>query len=288
MKKCIPVLITVMSVLFILASACSGKKEAAPQDDIAAEDTIVQDTDTVVIDTMEQIISQTPMPKAADELFDDFIFNFAANKKLQLKRISFPLVTYNENIPTDTIYKEEWKMDRFFMHQGFYSLLFDSESQMDLVKNTDVENVILEKINLPRDSVKQYMFDRNDGIWKLRNINYICLDNCANASFIKFYGKFVTDMNFQKESLSNHIVFIGPDPNDDFGETITTTFAPEHWSDYAPADLPSETIYNIIYGQVYGHGNEKIFVLKGISNGFETRLDFKRFGEHWKLTQLSI
>lgn len=289
MKKSVPVLFVVMSVIFICTSACSGKKEASPVDNEIAADTISADTLETAIDTLEQLISETPMPKAADELFDDFIFNFSVNKKVQMDRTCFPLVVYNEEAVADSISKEDWKMDRFFMHQGFYSILFDNEQQMEIVKDTDVENVIVEKINLPRDSVKQYMFDRNDGKWKLRSIKFVCLDNCPNASFLKFYGKFVTDMDFQKESLSNPIVFVGPDPDDEFSENnITTTFAPEHWSDYAPEDLPSETIYNIIYGQVYGKGNEKVFVLKGISNGFETRLDFKRFGEHWKLTQLSI
>ncbi len=287
MKRCAPAFFILMLILYV-ASGCSGKKESAPTYDETVIDSVVQDTVVTAIDTMEQIISETPMPKAADELFDDFIFNFAANKKLQLSRISFPLVVYNEDVPKDTIRKEKWKMEHFFMHQGFYSLIFDNESQMEIVKDTDVDNVTLEKIYLPHDSVKQYLFDRNDGVWKLRSIKYISLERSANASFLKFYGKFVTNKEFQNESLSNPIVFVGPDPNDDFGETITTTFPPEHWSEYAPEDLPTETIYNIIYGQVYGRGKEKIFVLKGISNGFETRLDFKRIGEHWKLTQLSI
>ena len=32
------------------------------------------------------------MPKAADELFDDFFFNYAANRKLQLKRTTWPFI----------------------------------------------------------------------------------------------------------------------------------------------------------------------------------------------------
>lgn len=34
------------------------------------------------------------MPKAADELFDDFLFNFAASRKLQRQRVHFPLPVY--------------------------------------------------------------------------------------------------------------------------------------------------------------------------------------------------
>ena len=50
--------------------------------------------DTVKTDSAENLIAQASMPKSADELFDDFIFNFAANKKLQYKRIHFPLSVY--------------------------------------------------------------------------------------------------------------------------------------------------------------------------------------------------
>ena len=60
--------------------SCKGNKTDGPQDAPADSDSI---RDTAVVDTMEQIISETPMPKAADELFDDFFFNFAANGKLQ-------------------------------------------------------------------------------------------------------------------------------------------------------------------------------------------------------------
>ena len=41
------------------------------------------------MDSTEQLIEETPMPKAADELFDDFVFNFAANRKLQKSRFIY-------------------------------------------------------------------------------------------------------------------------------------------------------------------------------------------------------
>ena len=84
------VLAAVMTLIGFPLGACSDKKPAA--------DTTVVDSipaDTVTADTLETLISETPMPKAADELFDDFIFNFAANRKLQLARIQFPLAVEN-------------------------------------------------------------------------------------------------------------------------------------------------------------------------------------------------
>ena len=86
MIKKILLFITVLLSLF----ACSGNKSGQTNKN---SDTI--DSSSEAPDSTEKVISETPMPKAADELFDDFFFNFAANKKLQFKRIVFPLTVNN-------------------------------------------------------------------------------------------------------------------------------------------------------------------------------------------------
>src|SRR5574344_2660557 len=79
MKKILPISLAFTAIVF----SCTGNK-AGSQDNVPADsDSVV---DTAAVDTMEMLISETPMPKAADELFDDFFFNYAANHKLQLKR----------------------------------------------------------------------------------------------------------------------------------------------------------------------------------------------------------
>ena len=45
---------------------------------------------------------------------------------------------------------------------------------------------------------------------------------------------------------------------------------------------------NIIYGQKYVRSDQKIFVIRGIANGLETELTFKRIGGKWKLVKLII
>ena len=107
-----------------------------------------------------------------------------------------------------------------------------------------------------------------------------------NASFLKFYGKFATDSTFQAEHLHNPVKFVGPDPDDDFS-TMTGDIEPETWPAFAPK-LPSSMIYNIIYGQKYNESNLKIFVIRGIANGLETELTFKRIGGKWMLTKLNM
>ncbi len=274
-------LFAVLACAFMMlwtTTGCTEKKVSGV--DSTSADTV----DTTSIDTLEQLITEQPMPKAADELFDDFIFNFAANKKLQLKRIMFPLKVTN-NSKEKVINKQQWKMEHFFMNQGYYTLIFDNKRQMNLVKDTSINHVVVEKIYLKKKKVKQYVFNRINGQWMLVEINTGAMYQNNNASFLNFYQKFATDSTFQANHLNNPIHFSGPDPDDDFS-TMNGDIAPETWPAFAP-ELPSGFIYNIMYGQKYTQSNQKILVMRGIANGMEMELTFARKGKQWKLTKLS-
>ena len=224
------------------------------------------------------------MPKAADELFDDFIFNFAGNNKLQQARIKFPLLNIN-NGDTSYIKKGNWQIEHFFMRQGYYTLILDSRKQLNLTKDTNINNVTVEKIFLRKNYVKQYNFNRIRGEWMLTSINSQALQKNSNSSFLQFYQRFATDSAFQYKSLNETIDFSGPDPDDDFSELEGEIF-PEQWDVLGPTDLPSGTIYNIIYGQKYVQNNYKVFLLRGIANGQELEMTFQRKGGAWKLIRL--
>lgn len=281
MKKAFVFTVVAFLCSFVLVhtTGCTDKKPV--------QDSIVTDTallDTATLDSMEQIIEETPMPKTADELFDDFVFNFAGNSKLQRTRIVFPLPVVTGS-KTAMLQRNQWKTEHFFMEQGFYTLIFDNRKQMSLVKDTVVNHVVVERINLDSKAVKQFVFDRTEGQWMLTSIVNSSVGQNLNASFLNFYDKFANDTTFQMESLNNPVQFTGPDPDDDFA-TMTGEIAPETWLAFAPTDMPTGLIYNIIYGQKYGGGSEKIFCLRGIANGQEMEMTFKMVGGKWKLTKL--
>jgi hypothetical protein len=278
MKKCVFLLVA-LALLTMCWTGCTDKKPVA--NDSTAVDTMA---DTTATDTMEQIIADTPMPKAADELFDDFIFNFAANRKLQYKRVQFPLKVYNGS-HVDSLTKGQWKMEHFFMRQGYYTLIFDNVRQMNVVKDTSINHVVIEKISLHKNHVKQYVFNRVNGQWMMTAINNQAVYQSSNASFLKFYQKFAVDSAFQSRSLSDPVKFVGPDPDDDFS-TMEGIITPDTWPAFAPK-LPSGLIYNIIYGQQYKDSKRKIFVMRGIANGLEVEMTFVKVGKTWKLSKLS-
>lgn len=285
MKKLsfISVLLALLTIVCFSSVGCTGKKPASDADTLASDTTVA---DTQAMDSTEKLIEETPMPKAADELFDDFVFNFAANRKLQLSRVHFPLPVYRNEKVVKTIDKNHWKMEHFFMRQDYYTLIFDNQKQMNLVKDTTIDHVVVEKVFYHKKTVQQFLFNRINGQWMMTSINYKPMYSNKNASFLKFYGKFATDSTFQAEHLHNPVKFVGPDPDDDFS-TMTGDIEPETWPAFAPK-LPSSMIYNIIYGQKYNESNQKIFVIRGIANGLETELTFKRIGGKWMLTKLNM
>ena len=266
----------------LLMFSCTGKKggqgEEMPADSVA-DTTVVTETDT-----LELLITETPMPRAADAMFDDFIFNFVANKKLQKERIIFPL-RKTENGKTELTEKDQWEMERFFMKQGYYTLFFDNDKEMELMKDTAVSEATVEKIQLKKNRVMDYLFQRIKGAWMLKEIRVTTLEQNPNASFLAFYQRFVSDSVFQIKSLNETVQFAGPDPDDDFN-MMEGVITPERWGAVAPT-LPTKVLYNIVYGKPIAEGNDKIFLLRGVANGLEMELRFKKVGGKWLLMKMS-
>lgn len=271
----------IVTMVGFSATGCSDKKPVAV--DSAAADSVI---DTSSVDTMEAMIEEQPISKAVDELFDDFFFNFAGNRKLQVKRINFPLPVYRNGKVEKQIQKSQWVIDRFFMRQDYYTLIFDNHKQMQVVKDTAIDHVVVEKIYFKTRTVKQYLFNRINGLWKLTSINYKPLYQNKNASFLKFYQKFASDSAFQIRSMNESVMFTAPNPDDDFHD-LTGTMAPEQWPMFKPALIPRGVIYNILYGQTYTESNQKIFVVRGIANGLEIEMTFRNKGGRWKLMKFN-
>jgi len=262
-----------LAFLMVLTMGCTGGKNEKAT---ASEEPVPE--------ALPERFEHDELPKAADELFDDFVYYFASNEDLQRRRIVFPLEEKNGK-KTTVVEEQQWQMEPFFMNAGEYTLIFDSPEQRELENDTTVKKVVLEKIFLHDDSICQYMFSRNDGRWRLASIQHQLLDKNPNASFLKFYHQFASDSVFRQKSLSKEITFTGPDPEDDFAR-MEGFITPDSWEAFAPA-LPHDSIYNIVYGKQNANSKEKVFVICGISNGLETELTFSRDHDKWILSKLA-
>ncbi len=254
-------------------------------DTIAQADTIGSVfVDTIPDNARDSLISAAPVPVTVDELFDDFLFLFTANKKLQYERVEFPLPVRDGDRET-TLQKKDWKMEKFFSQQEFYTLILDDEKQMELSKKPSTDSVVIETINLKAKTVKQHVFNKRDGKWMLTAINNNTMYQNQNKSFLSFYEQFASDSVFQIQSLNDPVDATIPDPEDDYA-MMKGEFHPDQWEEFKPYILPDDTIYNVIYGQKYNISNRKIFVIRGLSNGLEIDMTFKQVNGKWKLVKI--
>ncbi len=264
--------------LLSVPCGCSDRKSSAA--DSVQADTLLPDT--LEEDSTEQLIVETPMPKAADELFDDFIFNFAANRRLQKARIVFPLPVYHGEKRVKQIAASQWKMEHFFMRQEYYTMIVDNKKQLQLSKDTSITKVAIERIFLEDNKVKRFLFDRINGEWMMTGIAYRALSQTKNADFLAFYNHFANDSAFQVQSMAEEVHFTTPDPDDDFS-MMEGVIMPEQWPDFKPGLIPSGVIYNMSYGQESKKSTQKILVIRGISNGIEMEMSFRIIDGEWKL-----
>lgn len=288
MKKGELLATTVVVTVLIYASGCTRKADIPdemPVDSVyvpSVDETEVADSD--IVDTISALIAERPMPKAADELFDDFLFNFVANEKLQFSRTDFPLPVHDANMTLE-VAREDWTMERFFMRQGFYTMIIDSRKQLEYAKDTSVVHVSVEKMDLRQGTEKLFNFDKVDGQWRLTSIEHSKIADNDNASFLVFYEQFVTDSAVMASSLQNPIKITGPDPEDETSN-VTVELEPSEWQELEMDDLPHGTIYNIRYGQEYKNAEKKTLMMRGISNGLEAELTFECKEGQWKLVEI--
>ena len=190
----------------VLLASCGGNKTGHSEEaDVPADSGIVvADSTEQLQENMDDQLADQPMPKAADELFDDFIFNFAVNRKLQMERIMFPLKKVNGD-KVETVQKSQWKIERYFMRQNYYTLLFDNERHMEVVKDTSLNHAIVEMIYFNTGAVVQHKFDRLHGAWMLTSIETIPISSSCNASFLEFYERSAFAPELPKTMLFNII-----------------------------------------------------------------------------------
>lgn len=265
--------------LLVFLMSCGNKKtKIDPFVTITGQvDSVLHKADTVP----QPEVKEEPKPIEADESFDDFIYNYASDDTLQRQRTKFPLPFYDVDTPVK-IEEEDWEHDYLFTQQSYYTLLFDKEDDLDLVRDTALTSVQVEWIYLQTRMVKKYYFERVKGAWMLEAINLRKLEKADDDDFVAFYTRFVTDSVYQSRHISEPLQFITIDPDDEFA-ILETTLDVNQWYAFRPV-LPVERLSNINYGQENkDDSNAKILKVNGIGNGYSNLFYFRKRGKEWEM-----
>ena len=249
-------------LLGLLAIGCTDRRAAA-SDEEAQTDSLAGDS--LATDTIADLVEDAPLPKAVDELFDDFFFNFAGNRRMQMSRIAFPLAVVKDG-RTARLQRGQWRYSHFFMAEGFYMLLLDDIRQDSLSKSYGLRQASVEKLYLREDLMKKYDFRRAaDGQWQLVRIEHKPLGEHPCADFLHFYERF----------------------EEDSGE-VTGSIMPEQWPSFKPEIIPQGIVYCVNYGQHYSNERQKVVVVRGVANGLSIEMTFHRKSDGWKLVRFMV
>lgn len=264
--------LSISAVVFLFLFSCENKRRAV-EPAIVMEDT-VEAVDFVEDTTLLMKPVEPSLPTAGDEIFDDFIYAFAGDTAFQCSRIVFPLSYYEGDTPLK-IEKEDWAHDALFVKQSYYTLLSDTEEELDHPLDNSQTSVQIEWIFMKTQTVKKYYFERIEGRWMLEAINQRPIMKKKRAEFVEFFARFASDSLYQLAHIREPLTFVTTDPDDDFS-IIETTLDTEQWFAFKPI-LPNDKLSNIIYGQeLSDESPHKIMQFKGIGNGFLNTLFFRQ------------
>lgn len=266
-------------LLLLFIAACGNKQKTS--DPFAALTQMIDSARQQPDSLQQPVEDESPKPIEADELFDDFIFNYASDDALQRQRTIFPLPYYKDDTPVK-IEKKYWEHDYLFSQQSYYTLLFDREEDMDMVGDTALTSVQVEWVYLKTRMIKKYYFERIKGAWMLEAINLRKIEKGENEDFVDFYARFVTDSVYQSKHIHTPLKFITIDPDDEFS-ILETTLDLNQWYAFRPV-LPTDRLSNINYGQKNeDQSTTKILKVNGIGNGYSTVFYFRKKRGEWEL-----
>ncbi len=278
-KLCIPV----AAVCLMAQMSCRNQtSEKTEETETTVTDSVVAEEDTVVV---EDSVIAAELPKAADELFDDFIFNFAQNRRVQLNRVKFPISLRTEE-GTEKIYRKDWVHDKLFVSDDYYTIVLSNEQQLDLEKSTELNSVNVDRINLRNNTMRRFVFERIEGLWRMTQVEERALSKHEDSEFFAFYGNFVNDTVYQQQHLNDPIAIVSTDTEemDDGEEEMNGIISPEQWPDFSP-EMATDYITSIDYGQHYKETDRKLVVKKGICNGMMDILTFRKIDGKWMLVK---
>ena len=265
-------------LLLALCLSCSHTQKR--QDPFAALTQWVDSAKHDIKDGEGPRAAPSPKPLEADELFDDFIFNYASDKTLQKQRTVFPL-PYDKEGHLEQITADAWAHDSLFAGGSVYTLLFDREKDMDVVEDTTLTSVQMECFFLKTQELKRYYFERQAGVWMLDSITLSKVKS-PKGSFLPFYARFVSDSVYQRKHICSPLSFVTIDPDDDFS-ILETTLDIEQWFAFRP-QMPAESLSNICYGQKNdANSPTKIIKVNGIGNGYSNVFYFRKIRGEWEL-----
>lgn len=262
-----------------------GNKGTAPYSISSPEEEEWEDSLSLEDTAEEELELDEEIGPRLDGVFNDFLFAYLHNRALRRERTANPLRLEHTERPAEILEEFDPEFEFGFLSGEYFTTLYGNAAQMMAEDEEELEEdsiVSLQRINLNDGTIRNFMFLREEGHWKLDAIREATFSDDDLSDFLLFYAQFCADSLFQAESIADPLRVVLQDPNDEEG-CIDGIIDADQWQTFCP-EIPSGIISNIRKGQSYG-GHRIVLRKSGLANGLQEVFTFTKERTGWRLTR---
>ena len=190
-------------VVAIACGACDRKKteKTGAETDtlvipVTVADTLVEEE---TLDTLSFSSVREKYFSGEDGIFEEFVYEFFSDTLMQKHRIRFPL-SYVGKGEERQLGEQDWASSALFALPDIYHTLFEHDAEMDVERDTSMQKVNLECVDVKGGLVRIFFFEKQDGHWLLLRVREQDFSSYKHREFFTFYHRFATDSLFSESS----------------------------------------------------------------------------------------
>lgn len=277
-----------LAVVVVSMLSCGGKTSHSNSADGGEDDeleiSLLDDLEGDAEEDEELELNEESTP-ALDGVFNDFLYAYLHNRTLRRERTAHPLRLEHTTRPAEMLEEFDPEFELGFLSGEYFTTLYGNAQQMHSEDEEELEDdsiVSLQRINLNDGTIRNYLFQREEGRWQLDAIREATFEDDDLCDFLTFYAHFCSDSLFQTQSVANPLHVIIQGTEDEEG-SIDGIIDARQWQSFC-SEVPSGIISNIRKGQSYGQ--QRIVLRKsGLSDGMQEVFTFTRDRGNWRLTK---
>lgn len=273
--------------VLVLMLSCGGSERGVSGDLSDADSLYADSIEMLAVDDTLELFEEEVLPKSADELFNDFFYNYALDEKFRKMRTTYKCESAEDDSvsvgskPSGVVFRE-------LVVKDFYAVVYEREEELAFQKDTSLSEVVVERMNLDAGIVEQFDFRRYGGTWVMQDFTSTTVDDTPNSDFLAFYSSFSADSVGRLDNVTEPLMFVMT-AEDDEGEDEVVEMRLDEWMEIsADLPLPSHEIINVNYGQTCISNNNKLLLVVGISNGLSLKYRFMKQGGKWMLVEVVV
>jgi hypothetical protein len=271
----------------VLMFSCGNTESQVSEHDVPDVRALELDSAEIcAIDDTLELFEEEDLPKSADELFNDFFYNYVSDARFQkLRTVYKPCVEVDDSLRGDSV-SCSGEFRQLKVYDSFF-IIYEREEDLAFQKDTSLTEVVVERVNLESGVLEAFNFRRYNGKWVMNDVVSCSIEDTPNADFLSFYSVFSSDSVRRLDYVAEPLAFVMSTNDEEIDELVELSH--DEWMELSSdMPIPSKEIININYGQTCISNNNKLVLVEGVSNEHFLRYRFMKDNGKWMLVEVSL